>query len=122
MLVMGCPQFEVQDGTTQINGVGSILVWDVASPQTTHSPSILSIRTLEIDPMVLNILQRLRAVSEQQISAELSVADRQDLACFVIHKLLRFPSPSESGTGSAKISEAIRYAICVYMFLIHGPT
>lgn len=72
--------------------------------------------------MVLNILQRLQAVFEQQISAEISVADRQDLACFVIHKLLRLPSPSQSGTGSAEVSEAIRYAICVYMFLIHGPT
>lgn len=128
MLVMGSPQFQAQECLDLAEEVDPMSQWGLnplyANQESTFCQ--LSLDGLEVDPTVRSILDRLRAIFTQsgpenlQHTAPLSIPDRQDLASFVIHKLLLMQPVLTSQKTS--VSESIRYATCIYMFLLHGPT
>jgi hypothetical protein len=129
MLVMGSPQFLTQDDFGVGNGISTIKQWQCISPQELPDPDILKLGDLGLNPGLQNIITRLRIIFGQSRMPDLqntpqilSTTDLHDLTCFVLHRLLLLPSPIETGSQSAIISECIRYATSIYMFIIHGPT
>lgn len=128
MLVTGTPQFQIQDETGLFDELGPSTALD-GHPLLAHQRSSLSEFTdLNVDPAVEEVLARSGAIFRQfdltsrDSTTNLSVADRQDLASFIIHRLLLLPPPTDVSTDSATLSEAIRYGMTIYMFIIHGPT
>ena len=77
-----------------------------------------------MDPTIGDVFMRLRHVFHVSRQQELSTTHLHDLTCFVLHKLLSW-SPSKSQlkySNSCSTSQCIRYAIALYMLIIHGPT
>jgi hypothetical protein len=129
MLVTGTPQFQIQDETGLIDKLGPVTKLEAVPLRAHQEPSLAAFADFDIDPVVDEVLTRSRVIFRrfgitdlQNSPAKLSVADRQDLASFIIHRLLLLPCPINMDTESAIVSEAIRYGISIYMFIIHGPT
>jgi hypothetical protein len=124
MLVMGSPQFQIQDdfgfgdGTPPLNSM---------QPSQHQLSDLLEFADLGLDPTVEDTLIRLRVIFSQHERSNLDGASEtltittelHELACFVLHKLLTLPFHNP---GPKSASECIRYATCIYMFIIHGPT
>jgi len=128
MLVMGFPQFQFQDDMKFRNGIAPIPQWEI-SPVQPHElgslPTPLPLDEFDIDPTVKEVLIQLQAISHQyQINSQssippiLTIAEIHDLASFALHILLQHPQSEMP----ASISECIRYGLCIYMFILHGPT
>lgn len=117
MLVTGAPQFPIQDDLGIGDGVCPTLQWLLASPDFESSSE--AINDLDIDPVVIDILTRLRNISQE--ASSLSGTELHDLTCFVVHKLLLLPPFSPQNLQSAA-SESLRYAMALYMLAIHGTT
>jgi hypothetical protein len=129
MLVMGSPQFQTQDDSGLGDGICSIPQWQNSSDDSQYDANMLNLESLDIQPALQNILIRLRKIFRQptmtdspKITTILSASDLHDLTCFVIHRLLLLPTPIRMNSRPASLSESLRYAICIYMFVIHGPT
>lgn len=118
MLVTGAPQFPIQDDLGIGDGVCPTLQWLLASPGF-ESPSEV-IDDLDIDPAVIDILTRLRSISQE--ASSLSGTELHDLTCFVVHKLLLLPPLSTQNLQQSAASESLRYALALYMLAIHGTT
>ncbi|KAM0425782.1 hypothetical protein ACHAPT_009032 [Fusarium lateritium] len=118
MLVTGAPQFPIQDDLGIGDGVCPTLQWLLASPDL-ESPSE-AIDDLDIDPAMADILTRLRSISQE--ASNLSGTELHDLTCFVVHKLLLLPPHSTEDLQQSAISESLRYAMALYMLIIHGTT
>jgi hypothetical protein len=123
MLVMGSPQFATQDDFGVGDGIGMIPQWQPVYSPNQSDLSHLNFGNLDLDPATIDILTRLRNIFRQSQLSGLSNTDLHDLTCFVIHKLLLLPTlPAGGSSGSEIISQCIRYATTLYMFIIHGPT
>lgn len=118
MLVTGAPQFPIQDDLGIGDGVCPTLQWLLASPDL-ELPSE-AIDGLDIDPAVVDILTRLRSISQE--ASSLSGTELHDLTCFVVHKLLLLPPLSPQNFQQSATSESLRYALALYMLAIHGTT
>ena len=129
MLVMGSPQFPVQDEFGLGNGISPIAEWKFTAVPINLNPDLLEMSEFGLDITVEDTITRLRVIfgqSEvsdlQNASKILSTTDLHDLTCYTLHRLLLLPSPAQVGSTPAVISECIRYGISLYMFIIHGPT
>ncbi|KAL3451140.1 hypothetical protein BJX65DRAFT_269029 [Aspergillus insuetus] len=137
MLVMGHPQFNTQDDHGIGDGIPIVPEWQMdltssSSPSLTssHLNDSLPINELDIDPTVKNILLRLRTAFDRAQHTGFPPTRLHDLTCFVIHRLLLSAplstSPScpatQAQTEPCPATESVRYAIILYMFIIHGPT
>jgi hypothetical protein len=131
MLVMGHPQFNTQDDHGIGDGIPIVPEWQMdltsssgSSPSSSSTSSHLNPSSLDglgIDPTVKTILLRLRtAFDRAQHTGFLPPTRLHDLTCFVIHRLLL--SVPLSTAPSCPATESVRYAIILYMFIIHGPT
>lgn len=118
MLVTGAPQFPIQDDLGIGDGVCPTLQWLLASPDLELPGE--AIDDLDIDPAVIDILTRLRSISQE--ASSLSGTELHDLTCFVVHKLLLLPSLSTQNLQQSAASESLRYALALYMLAIHGTT
>ena len=118
MLVTGSPQFDVQDDFCNGDGIAPIDQW-LSALKTEHNPDLRGLANLDVDSSLKDILIRLRFILNPPISsgANLSTNDLHDLTCYVLHKLL-LPFAAELRSES----ECLRYALAIYMFVIHGPT
>ncbi|KAH9222402.1 hypothetical protein DL95DRAFT_173440 [Leptodontidium sp. 2 PMI_412] len=121
MLVTGSPQFEVQDDYGNGDGIAPIDQWQSALAFETHNPDHLGSSGSGLDHSIETILARLRSIfnltQDLETRKDLNTNDLHDLTCFVLHKLL-LPSHIQL----TAISECVRYALAIYMFVIHGPT
>ncbi|KAH8587135.1 hypothetical protein B0O99DRAFT_38236 [Bisporella sp. PMI_857] len=125
MLVTGMPQFKTQDYLSQ--GTAPISQWELVSLGTLQEvDSCLATLIPNLDIDIQNVLLRLRTLFHEgsQTTTSLGPCLLQttavhDLAALVIHDLL--PSPYVPN-DLPSISEAVRYALCIYMFILHGPT
>ncbi|RDW93397.1 Zn(II)2Cys6 transcription factor [Aspergillus mulundensis] len=126
MLVMGHPQFPTQDDQGIGDGIPLVPEWQVDLMSSSHpinNPDLLGVLDLTTDPQVRGVLIRLRAAFDRAQQAPLSSTRLHDLTCFVIHRLL-LSAPDATGLAvpESPITESIRYAVILYMFIIHGPT
>jgi hypothetical protein len=123
MLVMGHPQFSTQDDVGIGDGIPPVPEWqlDLSSNLIHSNPSFLTTLDLITDLEVRNVFTRLHSAFTRAQKIPFSSTRLHDLTCFVIHRLLlsaqdpTIPSPSP-------MTECIRYAVILYMFIIHGPT
>lgn len=119
MLILGHPQFNTQDDSGTGLGIPPTPEWqlDVATLYTETS----GIDGLDVNFDVANVFLRLRAIFQRAATTPLSTTRLHDLASFVIFRLL----PSRSKISYSRLlptTDSIRYAVILYMFIIHGPT
>lgn len=120
MLVMGAPQFPVQDDPGSGCGILPIPQWQLASADPNFEESPLEYTN--IDPGIRDILSRLRIIFRQSETSRLEVWELHDLTCFVLHKVLSLPLSPSTNLKLRSVSECVRYAISLYMLGIHGIT
>ncbi|KAE8446561.1 hypothetical protein EG329_011893 [Mollisiaceae sp. DMI_Dod_QoI] len=119
MLVMCHPQFETQDDVGIGDGIPPIPEWQLSS---TGLRDVLSeLGTFDVDCEVRNVFIRLRNVFQRAQRVPFPSTRLHDLTCFVVHRLLLSASDTVD-TPPSSMTECVRYAIILYMFIIHGPT
>lgn len=118
MLIMGYPQFNTQDDTGAGRGIPPIPEWQL-DPATLRDSSPLG--NLDVDGDLKDTVIRLRGVFQRAQRIPLTSTRLHDLTCFVIHRLL-LSKPDTPTSELLALSEAIRYGIILYMFIIQGPT
>lgn len=119
MIVMQHPQFTIQDDSvSEDTGIAPILPWHKAAEFYEDSAFPLT-RTLGLDPIIGDILRRLRNLFHNPERFTISPPEFHDLTCFILHRLLILGSQQAPHTGT---SESVRVAIAIYMLIIHGPT
>lgn len=119
MLIMGHPQFQTQDDFGIGDGIPPIPEWQL-EPTSIYEDTF-DLNTENVEYTVLNVFVRLRNVIQRAQQVPFSTTQIHDLTCFVVHRLLL----SASNTTASQISpmtESIRCAIILYMFIIQGPT
>ncbi|KAL2862629.1 Zn(II)2Cys6 transcription factor [Aspergillus lucknowensis] len=121
MLVTGHPQFDTQDDVGIGDGIPIVPEWQIDLTNAAHSSSLLNNPELDIDYEVRSVFIRLRNAFDRAQHVPLPATRLHDLTCFVIHRLLLSTS-NITGIPSSPLSESLRYAIILYMFIIHGPT
>ncbi|KAK7967511.1 uncharacterized protein PG986_001788 [Apiospora aurea] len=78
--------------------------------------------TPDLAPQIHSFLARLNQVVRESQTSGLSTTDLHDLTCYIIHRLLLSPCQTDQYSQSTTVSECIRHAMILYMFIIHGPT
>ncbi|KAL4935998.1 hypothetical protein BDV06DRAFT_217019 [Aspergillus oleicola] len=121
MIVMGQPQFPTQDDSGMGDGIPLVPEWQTDMTTMENDSYFLSTLDLLDDVEVRDVLSRLRSTFEKANRIPLSSTRLHDLTCFVIHRLLLHRTDLEQYAPSP-ITESIRYATILYMFIIHGPT
>ncbi|KAJ5310320.1 Cytochrome P450 61 [Penicillium atrosanguineum] len=117
MLIMGHPQFDTQDDFGIGDGIPPIPEWQL-DPAATHE---LPETILDVDYDVRNVFIRLRNVFQRIQNMQFPNTQLHDLTSFVIHRLLYLPLDA-ANVQRSPISECIRCAVLIYMFIIQGPT
>ncbi len=119
MLIAGQPQFETQDDAGIGHGIPPIPEWQRELPTAllTDAPEL---RSLDVEDEVGNVFLRLRNVFLAAERTPFSSTRLHDLACFVIHRLLL--SAPKGERVSSPLTESVRCATVLYMFIIQGPT
>lgn len=123
MIVTQSPQFPTQNDSGFGDGISPILQWQEAATSL-QNPVPPPLDNLHLDSEIGEILFRLRSIFHSPRRLELSNTDLHDLACFVLHRLLLW-SPQSTQCDileAAEISQCVRYAVALYMLIIHGPT
>ncbi|KAK1585042.1 uncharacterized protein LY79DRAFT_690743 [Colletotrichum navitas] len=118
MIVTGQPQFETQDDAGIGDGVPPPPEWQLDS--AAFHEDISELGGVEIDYIVREVAVRLRNIFRRAQNVSLTPTRLHDLTCFVMHRLL-LSMPSGMHTQSP-VSECVRNAIILYMFIIQGPT
>jgi hypothetical protein len=118
---MQTPQFDTQNDPSVGDGIHSIPQWLGVSTPPGDVPSRVNER--DLDPEIRDVLFRLGHVFHASQPHGLSTTDLHDLTCFVLHKLLAWSPQAEqfSSSESVTTSQCVRYAVVIYMLMIHGP-
>ncbi|THY06335.1 hypothetical protein D6D01_09909 [Aureobasidium pullulans] len=119
MLITGHPQFETQNDLGTGDGIPSIPEWHLDLSTGNHHP--LDLDDFLVDATVRNVFIRLHKVFERAQRTPISTTQLHDLTCYVIHRLLPTASNLQS-LSSSPLTECMRYAIVLYMFITHGTT
>jgi hypothetical protein len=119
MLIMGHPQFKTQDDVGIGDGIPPIPEWQLDS--TTLHDGLFQLSTIDVGFEVRNVFVRLRNVFQRAQQVPFLSTRLHDLTCFVVHRLL-LPASDTANPQSSPITECIRYAIILYMFIVQGPT
>ncbi|RAK73781.1 Zn(II)2Cys6 transcription factor [Aspergillus fijiensis CBS 313.89] len=132
MLVIGHPQFETQDDVGIGDGIPSTAEYQYASSTDLLEDGVVDFVHIVKDDLeysVRNVFIRLRNVFQRARRIPFPPTHLHDLTCFVIHRLL-LSAPLDSARPNSptppsipySMTECIRYATIIYMFIIHGPT
>lgn len=116
MLVTRKPQFDTQDDVGIGDGIPPIPEWQY--DYVPFDTQYCGIENGQVNPNILNVLARLRAIFQRAHCAPISPTRLHDLACFVIHRLLKI----DSENPTLALTECLRYAIALYMFILQGTT
>lgn len=114
MVLTGHSQFETQDDLGIGDGISSISEWHLIQPLS----GSVDIEGFILDGPVANIFYRLRSLSHTAQQLPLSTTKVHDLTCFVVHRLL----PVNSDLSCSTSTGVMRYALILYMLIIHGTT
>ncbi|KAJ5375103.1 Protein of unknown function DUF3468 [Penicillium concentricum] len=119
MVIMGHPQFETQNDFGIGDGIPPIPEWQFDS--ITHDDQLFDLSTIEVDYAVSNVFNRLRNIFQRACNIPFPATQLHDLTCFVIHRLL-LSAPGTTIPPLSPMTESIRCAIILYMFIAQGPT
>lgn len=119
MLVMGHPQFETQSDIGIGDGIPPISEWQLES--SAPHDDLPELSSIDVDYAVKNVLIRLRNAFKRAQHIPLPATRLHDLTCFTVHRLLSL-APNTVNPQLSPVTECIRYAIILYMFVIQGPT
>ncbi|KAF3385078.1 hypothetical protein F1880_001862 [Penicillium rolfsii] len=119
MLILGRPQFPVQDDGGVGDGIPPISEW--LSCSTQEDDTIPELSWAITDEVVRTALVRLRHIFKRAEGERLSGTKLHDLTLFVTHRLL-LSAPDTQVSMSSPVTECVRYALILYMFIIQGPT
>jgi hypothetical protein len=119
---MQSPQFDTQNDPLVEDGIHSIPQWRAAMTMTADQHPLCLIE-LDLDPDIRDVFLRLRNVFIASVPRGLSTTDLHDLTIFLLHKLLAWsPQATQShSSDSVATSQCVRYALVLYMLIIHGP-
>jgi hypothetical protein len=120
---MQSPQFGAQDGFQSGEGILPIPQWLEMEPTARELlPKYLS--NLELEPGIDEVFFRLRTLFTVSQPCQLASTDFHDLTCYVLHRLLAWsPQPTVPDRfSSLPISQCVRYAVALYVLILHGPT
>lgn len=120
MLILGHPQFPVQDDGGTGEGVPPIAEWLLCSGAL-EDDTIPELSWIIDDDTVRTALIRLRYIFRRAEAEPFSGTKIHDLALFVTHRLL-LSAPDTKDLSPSPVTECIRYALILYMFMIQGPT
>ncbi len=120
MLIMGHPQFPVQDDGGTGEGIPPIAEWHMC-PSALEDDTVPELSWIIDDDTVKTALVRLRCVFRCAEAEAFSGTKIHDLAIFVTHQLL-LSAPDTKDLSSSPATECSRYALILYMFMIQGPT
>jgi hypothetical protein len=115
MIISDVPIFSAQAEFGADDGIPPIPQWFELSQDVY---SALFVDELELDPAIHDVVWRLRNIFHSAQCFDLPTTDLHDLTCYVLHKLL---APRDDSLVSAT-SECLRFALALYMLIIHGPT
>ncbi|KAF2029468.1 hypothetical protein EK21DRAFT_67601 [Setomelanomma holmii] len=120
MIVQQAPQFMTQDDSLGREGIAPPPKWHEAIPAIDAE----IVDTLDLNPPIDDILGRLRFLFRQPGGFDLTTTDFHDLTCFVLHRLLdnTIDFTKDGSSLMSLQSEMTRYAIVLYLLLLHGPT
>ena len=118
MLIMGHPQFDTQDDMGTGHGIPPTPEWQLSLNAIHEAPPELTY--VDIDEEVKEVFIRLRSVFQRAQQIPFTSTRLHDLAGFVIHRLL--PSARDMANETEPLTECVRYAIILYMFIMQGPT
>jgi multisubunit Na+/H+ antiporter MnhF subunit len=119
MLVMGYPQFETQNDFGIGHDISPISEWQLEVPDSKYDA--LEPIDVDIDYEVRNVFFRLRNIFRRAERIPFPTTQLYDLTCFVVHRLL-LTVPNVNNVEPSLITECVRYALILYMFIVHGPT
>ncbi len=119
MLIMGHPQFETQNDAGLGHGIPPIPEWQL-DPTDRHDHLPPGTNNADLDDAVWNAFVRLRNVFRRTQTIPFSSSQLHDLTCFVIHRLLL--SAPDPASQPSTLTECVRYATILYMFIMQGPT
>lgn len=120
MLILGRPQFPVQDDGGVGDGIPPISEW-LSCSTALEGNTIPEISWVIDDEIVRTSLVRLRYIFNRAEGEPFSGTKLHDLTLFVTHRLL-LSDPDTQDSISSPVTECIRYALILYMFIIQGPT
>jgi hypothetical protein len=120
MLILGRPQFPVQDDGGVGDGIPPISEW-LSCSTGLEEDTILELSWVIDDEIVRTALVRLRYIFNRAEAEPFSGTKLHDLTLFVTHRLL-LSVPDTQDSISSPVTECIRYALIIYMFIIQGPT
>ncbi|OAL48431.1 hypothetical protein IQ07DRAFT_513622 [Pyrenochaeta sp. DS3sAY3a] len=122
MIVMQSPQFPIQDHFGDGEGISPIPQWHQAKPRD-RDPITSPLDNFSLDPAISDTFFRLHSLLHDPQLFAMSSTDLHDLACFVLHKLLSEPIQPENldEYPPSATSECLRYAMVLYVLIIHGP-
>ncbi|OKP14560.1 hypothetical protein PENSUB_13912 [Penicillium subrubescens] len=120
MLILGHPQFPVQDDGGVGDGIPPISEW-LSCSTTLENDTIPELSWVIDDEVVRTALARLRYIFNRAEGEPFSGTKLHDLTLFVTHRLL-LSVPDTQDSTSSPVTQCIRYALIIYMFIIQGPT
>ncbi|KAH7066290.1 hypothetical protein BKA63DRAFT_159289 [Paraphoma chrysanthemicola] len=123
MIVQQSPQFATRDDLTGREGIAPPSQWHEITMRSSRATSPLY-GALELSPIIDDILTRLRFLFHKPSGFDLTTTDFHDLTCFVLHTLLddAVQPLNDTESQSSLDSEMIRYAIALFLLVVHGPT
>ncbi|KAG9252403.1 uncharacterized protein F5Z01DRAFT_226766 [Emericellopsis atlantica] len=119
MIVTGVPQFDTQDDAGIGDGIPTLSDWQIDA--TSLQYNVPSLDNLDIADDVRDVFTRLTYIFWNASTTAMSNTRLHDLTCFVAHRLLRSEHGSSVGEPS-QISECLRVAMVLYIFMLQGPT
>jgi hypothetical protein len=120
MLILGHPQFPVQDDEGFGDGIPPIPEW-LSCSSTMEDDTIPELSWVFDDKIVRTALVRLRHIFKRVEGEPFPGTKLHDIVLFVTHRLL-LSVPDGNGSSPLPVTECIRYALVLYMFIIQGPT
>jgi hypothetical protein len=119
MLILGHPQFPVQDDGGVGDGIPPISEW-LSYSTAQEDDTMPGLSWVIDDEVVRTALVRLRYIFNRVEGEPFSGTKLHDLTLFVTHRLL-LSVPDTQDSISSPVTECIRYALILYMFIIQGP-
>jgi hypothetical protein len=123
LIVQQSPQFATRDDVAGREGITPPPQWHESASNDSHA-ELPILASTGLDPLIGDTLSRLHCLFQKPEGFDLTTTDFHDLTCFVLHRLLDdTTSPIDDTRLPASLeSEAIRYAIVLYLLMVHGPT
>ncbi|EOA83654.1 hypothetical protein ACJQWK_00386 [Exserohilum turcicum] len=121
LVLMQTPQFSVQNDHRCGDAIAPIQQWTEVD-NVSHQELPECFVGLDLEPVLSDVVLRLRNILNTSRQSDLSTTDLHDLANFILHRLCSLEPLNHQSFQVSPLSECLRYAVVLYMLIIHGPT